>query len=190
MILARVSRLLGPNAWQKTGRLVVAQWLLRELAHRMSIDFEEFPKDINGNKELARDVVQSNYERIMIHLAMVKKAGTRSFDEGGVMTTNVNSTILLTEPFTPTILMAGVLSSVISHPIVLGSVVAFVASFAVALVKKYISKEAHPYIHALAKFDLSIGLGLLVAYMQFYGDRKSTRLNSSHSQQSRMPSSA
>ena len=39
-------------------------------------------------------------------------------------------------------------------------------------------------------FDLAIALGILVVYRDWETDRKSTRLNSSHSAKSRMPSSA
>ncbi len=72
MIMGRVERLIGPNAWDMTGRLVVANWLLRGVAQRLGISYEEYSEDINAHKAAAREVIQRNYEQIMIALANKK----------------------------------------------------------------------------------------------------------------------
>ena len=74
MVIGRVERLLGVNAWEMTGRLVVANWLLRGLAQRLRVEYTEYTEDINANKAEALKVIRANYEKVMILLAKNKIA--------------------------------------------------------------------------------------------------------------------
>ncbi|MBU0468482.1 MAG: hypothetical protein KJ736_05400 [Candidatus Omnitrophica bacterium] len=74
MVIGRVERLIGVNAWDMTGRLIVANWLLRGLAQRLGLEYTEYTKDINENKAEALKVIQANYESVMLHLAKNKIA--------------------------------------------------------------------------------------------------------------------
>ena len=54
----------------------------------------------------------------------------------------------------------------------------------------YLTKEPDGFSYAMEPQDVLYGLGENVRGINKRGDRKSTRLNSSHSRKSRMPSSA